>query len=90
MSEKEEARKQKLLTKYVLPPTQSLVLKQMDSLKTLRVNTQNFCMNNLTKTFYVGMGDSHIADFEYHEIPQVVKVITSVVLGLSRVAAGHE
>ena len=36
------------------------------------------------------MGDSHIADFEYHEIPQVVKVITSVVLGLSRVAAGHE
>ena len=33
------------------------------------------------------LGDSHIADFEYHEIPQVVKVITSVVLGLSRVAA---
>ena len=39
---------------------------------------------------YEILGDSHIADFEYHEIPQVVKVITSVVLGLSRVAAGHE
>ena len=28
----------------------------------------------------VVLGDSHIADFEYHEIPQVVKVITSVVI----------
>ena len=40
--------------------------------------------------FRYKMGDSHIADFEYHEIPQVVKVITSVVLRLSRVAGGHE
>ena len=50
---KRRGAKTKVATKYVLPPTQSLVLKQMDSLKTLRVNTQNFCMNNFTKTFYV-------------------------------------
>ena len=41
-----------------------------------------------TSTFT--LRDSHIADFEYHEIPQVVKVIRSVVLRLSRVAGGHE
>ena len=50
---KRRGAKTKVATKYVLPPTQSLVLKQMDSLKTLRVNTQHFCMNNFTKTFYV-------------------------------------
>ena len=49
-----------------------------------------FIVGNTVEFVNVTMGDSHIADFEYHEIPQVVKVITSVVLGLSRVAAGHE
>ena len=33
-----------------------------------------------------GMGDSHIQNLEYHAYPLVVKVITCVVLGLSRVA----
>ena len=32
------------------------------------------------------MGDSHIQNLEYHAYPLVVKVITCVVLGLSRVA----
>ena len=56
---KRRGAKTKVATKYVFPPTQSLVLKQMDPLKTLFVNNLNFvwantqrcCMYNFTKTF---------------------------------------
>ena len=40
-------------------------------------------------TFWIWECYSHIADFEYRQIPLVVKVITCVVLGLSLVAFGH-
>ena len=62
----------------------------MDSLPAIQSVLKLHRICSKKKEFRAGLGESFIAVKKYWKISQVVMVITSEILNLSRVAGGHE